>query len=33
MMTKINYRESFYFLIGCLVGCGAHEVMERLLGW
>ena len=30
-MVKIDYAKAFFFLAGALVGCGAHEVLERLL--
>ena len=32
-MTTINYARAFYFVIGCVVGCGGHEAVSRLLGW
>ena len=32
-MTSLNYKSCFYFLAGCLVGCGGSEALERLLGW
>ncbi len=30
-MTKLDYKAVCWFLVGSLVGCGAHEVIDRLL--
>ena len=32
-MTKIDYPRAFFFLVGSLFGCGAHELLERVFGW
>ena len=33
LLTRLNYRECFYFILGTVVGCGGHEAVSRLLGW
>ena len=32
-LTKIDYGRAFYFVVGTIFGCGAHEVLERLLNF
>ena len=32
-MTKIDYPRAFFFVVGCVVGCGAHEILSRMVGW
>ena len=31
-MTSINYRSAFYFLAGCVVGCGFNHILDKVLG-
>ena len=31
-MTKIDYPRAFYFLAGCVIGCGFNHVLSRFIG-